>query len=205
MSQLSSGIVCSGTNSLVPLLSLPPPSSISSSSSASLSFSRFIKGKALVLDYWAVNKNCYKRRRGQHVIQASSEFASQSIWDDWKPPKASSTPSFSEILWPSAGAFVAMAMLGKLDQLLAPKGLSITTAPLGAVSALLFATPNAPSARKYSIFMSQIGCAVIGVLALTIFGPGLLAKSASVAALRCLHDLHRHGSSPSRSHAIDFH
>lgn len=110
MNQLSSGIVSSGsnigTNSLVPLLSLPPPSPFSSSS-ASLSFSRFIKGKTLVLDYWAVNKNCYKRRRGQHVIQASSEFASQSIWDDWKPPKASSTPSFSEILWPSAGSSIS--------------------------------------------------------------------------------------------------
>lgn len=40
-----------------------------------------------------------------------------------------------------------MAILGKLDQLLTPKGLSITVAPLGAVSALLFASPSAPSAR----------------------------------------------------------
>jgi len=40
-----------------------------------------------------------------------------------------------------------MAILGKLDQILTPKGLSITVAPLGAVSALLFATPAAPSAR----------------------------------------------------------
>ncbi|XP_073224193.1 uncharacterized protein [Cicer arietinum] len=31
------------------------------------------------------------------------------------------------------GAFTAMAILGKLDQLLAPKGLAITLAPLGAV------------------------------------------------------------------------
>jgi len=36
--------------------------------------------------------------------------------------------------------------------------------------------------QKYSMLMAQIGCAAIGVLAFTIFGPGLLAKSASVAA-----------------------
>lgn len=54
---------------------------------------------------------------------------------------------FFFFLFKSSGAFAAMALLGKLDQLLAPKGLSITVAPLGAVSALLFATPSAPSAR----------------------------------------------------------
>jgi CBS-domain-containing membrane protein len=75
-----------------------------------------------------------------------------------------------------------MAILGKLDQLLTPKGLSITVAPLGAVSAILLATPQAPSARKYNMLMAQIGCAAIGVLVFTLFGPGWLAKSASVAA-----------------------
>ncbi|KAJ1378440.1 hypothetical protein SESBI_47823 [Sesbania bispinosa] len=72
-----------------------------------------------------------------------------------------------------------MALLGKLDQLLAPKGLSITIAPLGAVSALLL--PH-PLPLLLSMFMAQIGCAAIGVLAFTILGPGLLAKCASVAA-----------------------
>jgi len=36
--------------------------------------------------------------------------------------------------------------------------------------------------QKYNVFMAQIGCAAIGVLALTIFGPGWLARSASIAA-----------------------
>ncbi|XP_004508777.1 uncharacterized protein [Cicer arietinum] len=134
------------------------------------------KKKGLVFDYLGFRKG----RR--HVIKASSDVASPSIWENWKPPKASSTHSFSDILWPSAGAFAAMAILGKLDQLLAPKGLSITLAPLGAVSVLLFASPSAPSARKYNMLMAQIGCAAIGVLAFTIFGPGLLAKSSSLAA-----------------------
>lgn len=49
------------------------------------------------------------------------------------------------------GAFVAMAMLGKMDQILAPKGLSMTIAPLGAVCAVLFATPSSPAARVLAI------------------------------------------------------
>lgn len=168
---MSSGIVgvgYIGTNYMVPLL-LPPPFS-------SLCFNTFIKHKGLVLD-----SNHKGRRRG-HGIVASSNVASPSIWDDWKPVKAPSTPSLSDILWPSAGAFAAMAILGKMDQLLAPKGLSIAFAPFGAVSTILFATPTAPTARKYNVFMAQIGCAAIGVLALTIFGPGWLARSASIAA-----------------------
>jgi CBS-domain-containing membrane protein len=36
--------------------------------------------------------------------------------------------------------------------------------------------------QKYNMLMAQIGCAAIGVLAFTLFGPGWLAKSASVAA-----------------------
>ncbi|KAL2935840.1 hypothetical protein RDABS01_018958 [Bienertia sinuspersici] len=75
-----------------------------------------------------------------------------------------------------------MAMLGKVDQMLAPKGMSMTIAPLGAVCAVLFITPNAPAARKYNMFMAQIGCAAIGVLAFTLLGPGWLARSAALAA-----------------------
>lgn len=40
-----------------------------------------------------------------------------------------------------------MAIFGKMDQLLAPKGISMTIAPLGAVCAVLFATPSSPAAR----------------------------------------------------------
>ncbi|ESW27336.1 hypothetical protein PHAVU_003G193000 [Phaseolus vulgaris] len=183
MSQMSSGIVAVanfGTNYMLPL-SLP-----SSSSFASFCFNTTIIRKGVVLDYWAArncnHKHIQKGRKRGHGIVASSNVASPSIWDDWKPLKAPSSPSLSDIFWPSAGAFAAMAVLGKLDQLLAPKGLSIAFAPFGAVCTILFATPTAPSARKYSMFMAQIGCAAIGVLALTIFGPGWLARSASIAA-----------------------
>ncbi|KAK7388983.1 hypothetical protein VNO78_23814 [Psophocarpus tetragonolobus] len=171
MSKVSSGIV-----GMVPLVLAP------CSWCVSLCFSNTMKSKGLLLDYWAAKSSNDKGRRSGHGIVASSNVASPSIWDDWKPVKAPSTPSLSDILWPSAGAFAAMAILGKLDQLLAPKGLSIAFAPFGAVSTVLFATPTAPSARKYSMFMAQIGCAAIGVLALTIFGPGWLARSVSIAA-----------------------
>lgn len=166
MLQMSSVIVSGGSTKFMVPLSLP----------LSPSFNIKPKNKRLVLDYLGL-----KGRRNV-IIKASSDVASPSIWENWKPPKSSSTHSFSDILWPSAGAFAAMAILGKMDQLLTPKGLSITVAPLGAVSALLFASPSAPSARKYSMFMAHVGCAAIGVLGFAIFGPGLLAKSASVAA-----------------------
>lgn len=44
-----------------------------------------------------------------------------------------------------AGAFLAMAVLGKMDQLMAFKGVSLTIAPLGAVCAVLFTAPDSPA------------------------------------------------------------
>ncbi|KVH98738.1 HPP-like protein [Cynara cardunculus var. scolymus] len=89
-----------------------------------------------------------------------------SNWDTWKPDQGSKAPSLSDILWPSAGAFAAMAVLGKMDQMLARKGVSMTIAPLGA---------------KYNMFMAQMGCAAIGVLAFSFFGPGWLARSTALS------------------------
>ncbi|XP_015886293.2 uncharacterized protein LOC107421549 [Ziziphus jujuba] len=150
------------------ILTLPNPSSITS-------FSSFLKrGSNLV--------GGERRRRYGFRIAASSNATTTPFWDGWKPDKASASPSLSDILWPSAGAFVAMAMLGKMDQMLAPKGISMTIAPLGAVSAVLFATPSSPAARKYNMFVAQIGCAAMGVVALSIFGPGWLARSTALAA-----------------------
>lgn len=48
------------------------------------------------------------------------------------------------------GAFAAMAMLGKIDQMLSPKGISMTIAPLGAVCAVLFCAPSSPAAKVLS-------------------------------------------------------
>ncbi|XP_027125744.1 uncharacterized protein [Coffea arabica] len=126
------------------------------------------------------------RRKGELRIVASSSSSSSNVpapfWDSWAPQKGTQAPSLSDIFWPSAGAFAAMAILGKIDQILAPKGISMTIAPLGAVCAVLFATPSAPGARKYNLFMAQIGCAAIGVIAFTVFGPGWLARSSGLAA-----------------------
>ncbi|KAJ0966232.1 hypothetical protein J5N97_027370 [Dioscorea zingiberensis] len=105
-------------------------------------------------------------------------------WEEWLKPlqKQSSRLCLSDVVWPSAGAFIAMAALGRLDQMVASKGISFTVAPLGAVCAVLFATPNAPAAQKYNMFVAQIGCAAFGVLALLIFGPGWLARATALAA-----------------------
>ncbi|RVW35484.1 hypothetical protein CK203_073873 [Vitis vinifera] len=62
------------------------------------------------------------------------------------------------------------------------KRISMTIAPLGAVCAVLFATPSSPAARKYNMFMAQIGCAAIGVLAFSLLGPGWLARSTALGA-----------------------
>ncbi|CAN4086080.1 unnamed protein product [Withania somnifera] len=122
----------------------------------------------------------HKRKKTCWSIRASAGGA--TLWDGWMPEKTSKAPPLSDIFWPSAGAFAAMAMLGKIDQILAPNGISMTIAPLGAVCAVLFATPSSPGARKYNMFMAQIGCAAIGVLAFTILGPGWLARSAALSA-----------------------
>ncbi|XP_022137446.1 uncharacterized protein LOC111008888 [Momordica charantia] len=135
---------------------------------------------------WNVNRGMRlfgdRRRRSGHRKIAASGIVGTAVSDGAKPEKGSASPSLSDILWPSAGAFAAMAMLGKMDQILAQKGLSMTIAPLGAVCAVLFATPSAPAARKYNIFMAQIGCAAIGVAAFTLLGPGWLARSSALAA-----------------------
>lgn len=63
-------------------------------------------------------------------------------------------------LW--AGAFLAMALLGKMDQMIAPTGLSFTIAPLGAVCAVLFATPSTPGARVWTVVsLSLLGSRVL--------------------------------------------
>ncbi|CAN8254926.1 unnamed protein product [Cochlearia groenlandica] len=122
------------------------------------------------------------KRAGVYMPVASGEDLPAVSWDSWKPDKTTAAPSLSDVIWPAAGAFVAMAIMGRIDQMLNPKGISMSVAPIGAVSAILFTTPSAPSARKYNIFMAQIGCAAIGVLAFSIFGPGWLARSTALAA-----------------------
>ncbi|GMJ02387.1 hypothetical protein HRI_003907900 [Hibiscus trionum] len=144
----------------------------------------FLQNKRIALER-SLGFGSLRRNKGREyaaVVASSSNVAAPNLWDSWKPQKSSSASSLSDILWPSAGAFAAMAVLGKVDQILAAKGISITIAPLGAVCAVLFASPSSPAARKYNMFMAQIGCAAIGVAAFTMFGPGWLARSAAQAA-----------------------
>jgi hypothetical protein len=76
---------------MVPL-SLPP------------SFNIRERKKRLVLDYCGFNKLVLGTRHV--IIKASSDVASPSFWENFKPPKSSSTHSFSDILWPSAGMLI---------------------------------------------------------------------------------------------------
>lgn len=99
-------------------------------------------------------------------------------------PASDPTPRLplSDIVWPSSGAFVAMAIMSALDKLIEPMGLTFTIAPFGAVCAVLFAAPNTPAARKYNMFLAHIGCATMGVASLALFGPGWIARSVALAA-----------------------
>ncbi|XP_057517255.1 uncharacterized protein LOC130798334 [Amaranthus tricolor] len=128
------------------------------------------------------NKAKWKVVTVSAAASSSGSVPAAPLWDTWSPDKATPSPSLSDVLWPSLGAFAGMALLGKMDQLLAPIGLSMTIAPLGAVCAVLFISPKAPAARKYNMFMAQIGCAALGVLAYTILGPGWLARGAALSA-----------------------
>ncbi|KAI3931357.1 hypothetical protein MKX01_040274 [Papaver californicum] len=122
------------------------------------------------------------RRRSETARSKTFFIASWSSWSSWKRDATAPSPPLSDIIWPAAGSFAAMAMLGKIDQMLSPKGISMTIAPLGAVCAVLFCAPSSPAAKKYNMFMAQIGCAAFGVLAFTVFGPGWFARSVSLAA-----------------------
>jgi hypothetical protein len=84
----SSSIVCGISTKFMVPLSLPP------------SFNIRQRKKILVLDYCGFNKVLGTRHV---IIKASSDVASPSFWENFKPPKSSSTHSFSDILWPSAG------------------------------------------------------------------------------------------------------
>ncbi|XP_058074990.1 uncharacterized protein LOC131223569 [Magnolia sinica] len=137
---------------------------------------------SVFLQFNGKNESRKKRIVGNRSVRASSSSSSSaSPWHDWWKPETPA-PCLSDVLWPSAGAFAAMAIMGRVDQMLAPKGLSMTIAPFGAVSAVLFAAPTSPGARKYNMFVAQIGCAFIGVLAFFIFGPGWLSRSTALAA-----------------------
>ncbi|XP_052150269.1 uncharacterized protein LOC127768681 [Oryza glaberrima] len=122
-----------------------------------------------------------RRRRDLSGVVVAEASAAAGV----TPASSSSPPggiSVSDVLWPSAGAFLAMAVLGRMDQMMAYKGVSLTIAPLGAVCAVLFTAPGSPAAKKYNMFVAQIGCAAFGVLALSLFGPGWLARGAALSA-----------------------
>ncbi|KAG6543146.1 hypothetical protein Mapa_015395 [Marchantia paleacea] len=91
-------------------------------------------------------------------------------------------PTLSDIVWPSAGGFVAMAAMGYVDSVLAPKGLSFTLGSFAAVCTLLFALPKSPVSQKYNVVVSHLGCAAVGVVALAVFGPGWVARAVALSA-----------------------
>ncbi|XP_031487322.1 uncharacterized protein LOC116255591 [Nymphaea colorata] len=123
---------------------------------------------------WGLPTRVRRSLSVKNAVSASNE--------SWNLNLSRTRPCLSDIVWPSAGAFAAMAIMGRVDQMIAVKGLALTTPPFGAVCMVLLATPTAPAAKKYNMFVSQICCAAIGVLAFVIFGAGWVARSTALAA-----------------------
>uniref|UniRef100_A0A804M224 HPP transmembrane region domain-containing protein n=1 Tax=Zea mays TaxID=4577 RepID=A0A804M224_MAIZE len=85
-----------------------------------------------------------RRRRDLRVVAEAATAGTAKV-----TPASSGGVSLSDVLWPSAGAFLAMAVLGKMDQMVAFKGVSLTIAPLGAVCCVLFSAPDSPAAKVH--------------------------------------------------------
>lgn len=123
------------------------------------------------------------RRDGVIVAESVANVNSGTSGSEWWNNLGGGVrPRSSDVVWPAAGAFLAMAIMELIDIMIAPKGLKLTIAPFGAVCAVLFTAPTSPAAQKYNMFVSHIGCAALGVIALAVFGPGWVARSVALAA-----------------------
>jgi hypothetical protein len=49
-------------------------------------------------------------------------------------------------------------------------------------SCFIYTNTGGKNLQKYNMFVAQIGCAALGVLALSLFGPGWLARGAALSA-----------------------
>ncbi|GAQ81777.1 hypothetical protein KFL_000900330 [Klebsormidium nitens] len=93
------------------------------------------------------------------------------------------SPPASDIFWAALGAFAGMASLSYLDQHLVRRGLTrLTIGPTAAIAVILTASPKAPVAAKWNIFVAHMGAAIASIAALALFGPGWLARAVGVAA-----------------------
>lgn len=86
------------------------------------------------------------------------------------------------MIWTGLGMFVAFAGFAYFDHLLKPHGLALGIGPLAAVCTILLALPQAPAAKKWNVIVSHIGCAVISVLVLSLWGPTWFARCLGIAA-----------------------
>eukprot|EP01018_Ginkgo_biloba_P016998 Gb_31772 [translate_table: standard] len=112
-----------------------------------------------------------KQNKRNGVIVAESVANVNNAGSGWWDKVRGAPPRLSDVVWPAAGAFVAMAIMGMADRMIAVKGLTLTIAPFGAVCAVLFAAPSSPAAQE-----------ILGVITLALFGPGWIARSVSLAA-----------------------
>lgn len=58
--------------------------------------------------------------------------------------------------------------------------------------------------QKYNMFLAQIGCAAIGVVAFSVFGPGWLARSVALAASIAFMAIARANHPPGKLYCLDY-
>eukprot|EP00897_Mesotaenium_endlicherianum_P003062 jgi/Mesen1/2784/ME000170S01891 len=113
---------------------------------------------------------------------ATSAVTPDPLAEGLEKLRGTSAPPLSDMFWTAMGTFLAMAGFAWFDHLLAPRGLSMTIGSFGAVCVLLFAAPKSPVSQKWNVVMGHIGCALCSIVALSIFGPGWLARGVALTA-----------------------
>jgi CBS domain-containing membrane protein len=104
-----------------------------------------------------------------------------------------------EVALRSAGAFVAIALIGLAESLRVP-GLDATflIGSLGASAVIVFGAPDSPMARTRAVFGGHFVSGVIGVICFKLFGDvpwlsGALAVSVSIFAMHLTRTMHAPG------------
>eukprot|EP00898_Chlorokybus_atmophyticus_P002155 jgi/Chlat1/2940/Chrsp2S04677 len=107
-------------------------------------------------------------RRGSCVASAAGGLASGSGSGAGTGTGATSKPvgkvRASEVVWSSAGAFLAMSLLAAADTQLAARGLpKLTIGSFAALATLLLAAPKSPLADPYNVLVGHVGSALAAV------------------------------------------
>lgn len=100
-------------------------------------------------------------------------------WGD--KPEADPGP-LSDAVWAAAGCFVAVALLGLIDEIAKPAGVPFLLGSFGTLSVLFFAVgPSAPVLRPWNVIGGHLAASGLAILAHSLLQPLWLARAAALA------------------------